>query len=649
MTRTPHPPSCSRAALFRRYAVAALSGLLLSLPPVEASRLWPGDFAGVAPPSPAPVPLLARDSPPVLRATLDVLTTTGREALAAATDTAGAVYAVRQNDGVAAFRPSSTPGGGALASAAWKQAWTVATPSTGIEFAPVLSPDATVLFYGGATTGLIAANVSTGEPLWSYKFVLGTTPYAPLHISFSADGSTAFVAARGPAWAGRCWCTDGNSFWSEIGTMHAIRVADGTRIWSYNTPWPCPPFGPYNNCGIPSNWPAQVGGQPLGAVLLSQTTLLVAITSLVYRGFTGNDPNQWPSPIAEGGKKGGLLALDAQTGALLWRAELADGATSPVYLAPPSSSPSSSSSSTVAFLASGAHVCAMAVAPVGPGGTIWRRTFTDTTVSHMVVGADGVVYAATSNVRLSAMSATDGSLLWSVPSFGAPFSPLLVHNGTLVAVTATRLFALDTSQKGAVLWSIDAPPVALFSGAVAFDASGSLVVPTTAGSYMLYARCSPGHFCPAPSSEIACPAGSFSAGDARACTLCAAGTHNMAVSAASSASGCIPCPPGTSSPEGSVTCERLVHVLGPEDAAMTCPLKLFPSADLAGYRLEALNVGTEADCAAVCCSLAGGVCAGFSFCRLSGVSPSCTLLGNVTHVVPSSIMSSGVRTSLLGP
>jgi hypothetical protein len=300
------------------------------------------------------------------------------------------------------------------------------------------------------------------------------------------------------------------------------------------------------------------------------------------------------------------------------------------------------------------YALSITAAGVGPS-PVWQRALAGgASVSHMVVGPDGAVYVAASDVRVVALSAADGSLLWSVPVFGDPFAPLLLFNTTLVAVTGSRIFALDAARNGSVLWSVDAPAVARFSGAAAIDASGSLVVPTTVGSYLLYARCAPGHACPAPSVEVRCPAGSVSEGDARACTPCPAGTYNPALGAINAASACAPCPPGMSSPEGSVACERLLQaaVAGTGENESTgseaCPLKRFPSADLAGDRLEALSVGTEAECASICCARPGGACAGFSFCRLGGALPSCTLLANVTHVVPSSIMSSGVRASLLG-
>jgi outer membrane protein assembly factor BamB len=612
--------------------VAAIFAALL-VAPVAGQRVWPGDFPGLAPPS---VPAVAPRSAPSLVAALELPAGSNFEAWTPATDSSGAIFTFRNTVGGDVFRPS--PGGWA------KARWDDAVRAGDYAMPPVLSRDASVLLYGGGQRGLVATNSSTGQVLWSYVAAMGTSSHlgnsihVPHKVTFSADGETAYLSAHGPAWWGRCWCAT-TIFFSEIGSVHAVRIADGAKLWSYNTPWPCAPFGPHNSnagCDMPSNWPEQTGGQPLGTTLIG-STLFVALTSIQYRGINGNPPGAWPASFAAGGRTGSLLGLNAATGQLLWRTALPTGATGPVLRRPGDSSvvlvPGGNVLYTL-FITDGAHK--------------WEYIF-DHHVIQFVVTTE-IVYVVTGETRLHALRANDGAFLWAVTLIGSslgglPYDPLVVtSDGLLIGVVSDRAYALDVSRNGSTLWTIDPPGVSRFTAAAAIDSRGNLLLPTSAGIYFVYSSCPPGHFCPTPDVTARCPAGTFSAGDARACTPCPRNTF-AASNGLISASNCTACPPGTASAEGAVACERVVDVVGSQPAP-SCTLRRFPSADVAGDRLSATTVPTEDDCASACCRLEA--CMGFAFCRLSGVSPSCTLLANVSHVIPSSIMASGVRTAVLG-
>lgn len=245
---------------------------------------------------------------------------------------------------------------------------------------------------------------------------------------------------------------------------------------------------------------------------------------------------------------------------------------------------------------------------------------------------------------------TDGQLIWSVPvpesRFGSLLALVLASNNILLAVTLKRVVALNASSAdGAQLWTVDAPSPDLFWGSAAFDAHGSLLVPTNAGTYSVYTPCAAGHACLTPTLQLPCPPGTYSPGDATSCTLCPANTFGPA-NLATRASECLPCPEGSRSPPGSATCARDVQALGPPPSQSLCSMRLFPSHDVTGQKLAALTVAAVDDCHAACC--ANSTCLGFSFLSLRTALPSCTLLFNVSHVVPSSIMSGGVRNSVLG-
>jgi uncharacterized protein len=170
--------------------------------------------------------------------------------------------------------------------------------------------------------------------------------------------------------------------------------------------------------------------------------------------------------------------------------------------------------------------------------------------------------------------------------------------------------------------------------------------------------------CPAGTSAqlgdkvcISCAPGSFSQSGSSSCSLCPIGTFgNEAGLTSSACSGpCLSCTsPGTSHPPSLVlpltcTSSNSSHFSTISRACVhynqsNCPLRLFPSADLAGDRLDSFISPSEGFCAGACCGRIS--CLGYTYSN--NILQTCTLLSNITYVIPSSIMSGGVRTSVLG-
>lgn len=96
------------------------------------------------------------------------------------------------------------------------------------------------------------------------------------------------------------------------------------------------------------------------------------------------------------------------------------------------------------------------------------------------------------------------------------------------------------------------------------------------------------------------------------------------------------------------TAARYRRPSGPAPAPACAPdaVRAFPGYDLEGAQLAALSLASEAACRDACCALRG--CDGYAFsARLLPALPAapCFLLANVTQLVPSNLMSSGLRSA----
>jgi outer membrane protein assembly factor BamB len=578
----------------------------------KANRFYPGKYNGLAPNVTGNALKTL-----MLRKSITVFHTSASSAVAAAISDDGIVFGARTNSGLRAYRV-----GGSTVSELWRS-----STNTGWTIPPIISPDGSVIIIGG-NAGVHCFNATTGSFLWKYELLVGGNLFDPIQSVFSDDGANVFVSANGPQYNGRCWCTDGSSTFSNIGSVHLIRVADGSKIWAFTPSWPCPPFGTINNCGIPSNFPLPLGGLPRGIAQISATKVLVALGKLQYLGFWGNSPNQWP-PIFSG-RKGGVSALDLATGSVLWEKELPEGSTTPIYLWP--------SDSSKVIVGSLNELYALDA----DGTQLWMVQ-TNGQIIHLILSS-AAIFLFYNSFEVTAIRLVDGSVLWSTFLTSTVFPPfLLVANSDLICVTESQVLALNSSS-GSSLWSFAKLSTFSFAGAASIDVSGTLFVPTTTGEYAVISKCSPGYYCPSITIEIACPAGTFSAGNADACMPCPVNSYNPSERAISLAS-CRPCPNGTSSISGSVSCDWSIQQFGAFNQS-SCPMKLFPSADLAGERLDTFVSSTEDHCAGACCGRSH--CLGFSFTHFGASPQTCTLLSNISYVIPSSTMSGGIRAAVLG-
>jgi len=155
-------------------------------------------------------------------------------------------------------------------------------------------------------------------------------------------------------------------------------------------------------------------------------------------------------------------------------------------------------------------------------------------------------------------------------------------------------------------------------------------------------QCSAGSWAQRGSSVcVLCPPGTYSLAGSSSCTPCPVNTYNSKVGA-SSLSQCLMCPAATTSTSGSTSCEKTLQIHEPLSDPSSCQLKLFPTSDLAGDRLVDFSTATETDCSRACCK--NSTCLGYTFFKTL---QSCTLLSNISYVVPSSFISGGVRESAL--
>jgi hypothetical protein len=156
--------------------------------------------------------------------------------------------------------------------------------------------------------------------------------------------------------------------------------------------------------------------------------------------------------------------------------------------------------------------------------------------------------------------------------------------------------------------------------------------------------CAPGTYAPSSNSSVCmgCPPGTFSRTEGNtninSCLPCPAGT----AAESPGSSFCASCPSGSTSGPRASACISAPSPPVPSN----CSLTPFAGYDVVGTRLADLDAPSEDVCAQACCG--NSTCTGYSFCRLQGVSPSCILISNASHVVPSSFMTGAVRPGLLG-
>jgi hypothetical protein len=235
--------------------------------------------------------------------------------------------------------------------------------------------------------------------------------------------------------------------------------------------------------------------------------------------------------------------------------------------------------------------------------------------------------------------------------YPVPFSDLRIYNRTISAIEAQALSEpspntffdskLETKQSSGngSYWFFCALG---YSGPLAIYSKNFLDNSFSWSSSPSCFKCPAGTMASlGATSCTVCPPGTYSLSGASMCTNCPINTFNSKVGAVNHTQ-CRLCPEGTISQSGSATCEKVLQTIEPLSDPSSCQLKLFPSSDLSGNRLSELSTATETDCSRACCK--NSTCLGYTFFRTL---QSCTLLSNISYVIPSSFISGGVRDSAL--
>jgi len=254
----------------------------------------------------------------------------------------------------------------------------------------------------GELIGTIAGN---GTVHLHRSDALLTTPAAPV-----------FPAAPAPVWtyhAGAAlWATPAANaqyavIGDERGTLHAVRLTDGTQAWSYDS-----------------------GAPIFGAALVTNGS-----------AFVLNDAGQ-------------LFRLDLATGALQWRSEIGGSA---VVRHPPSPTefsydftgptPALADGTLYVPAASGGVVALDAAT----GAIRWRAAVGGLLRNSVLVADDRLVVGSW-NGRVAALSRKDGAVLWTFET-GQPVTadPKLCCDAVLVSSRNSKLYCLALAD-GAVRW-----------------------------------------------------------------------------------------------------------------------------------------------------------------------------------------------------
>lgn len=142
------------------------------------------------------------------------------------------------------------------------------------------------------------------------------------------------------------------------------------------------------------------------------------------------------SRVFAGFADGGVVALDAELGTVLWRAEVSSGGLFGDVVA----GPTVANGRVYVGAFRGPAVCLDAAT----GKDLWRREVA--LGSGFAVG-DGRVYAGTADGSSLALSADDGAILWETPLHGgAVATPVLAANALLVGTAKDSLVALDPAS-----------------------------------------------------------------------------------------------------------------------------------------------------------------------------------------------------------
>jgi outer membrane protein assembly factor BamB len=185
----------------------------------------------------------------------------------------------------------------------------------------------------------------------------------------------------------------------------------------------------------------------------------------------------WAAPVLDGetlyiaSMDGFIYAVDLQTGALQWKAELDNAMVN---------SPALSEDGTLYAGTFGSQVIAL---DSKDGSEIWRVDIEGWVWGSPVLDGD-TLYVTDLNGSLYALSAADGSQLWQVGGEGAATGSALVDEDTIYYVTdAGEFYAV--SKEGSIRWSRTLDQTNLYGTPVVFG--GLIVIKSANADTILYA------------------------------------------------------------------------------------------------------------------------------------------------------------------
>lgn len=222
-------------------------------------------------------------------------------------------------------------------------------------------------------------------------------------------------------------------FGSQDNHVYAIKVDNGTQLWSYDT-------GYFNGASSPAvaDGVVYVGSQN-GIVY----ALDAAKGDELWSYTTGD--SVWSSPAVVNGvvyvasEDGQLYALDAGSGKKLW--SYATGAY--VYSSP-------AVANGAVYVGSSDHK--IYALDANTGGFLWSYGTGDQVGSSPAV-ANGVVYVGSLDHNVYALNASTGGVLWVYRTGGGVYSSPAVANGVVyIGSRDNNVYALEANT-GARLWS----------------------------------------------------------------------------------------------------------------------------------------------------------------------------------------------------
>ncbi len=326
----------------------------------------------------------------------------------------------------------STPTATALVRAGEKPLWTVGLGQ--IITASLAIADG-VVFAGAWDGKLYALDArNQGKKLWSFTVTSNGQIYAT------------------PVVAGELVFASGHELNSEKNSLYALRVTDGSVVWSMRPPELLTYASVLVQDGviyIPS-----IFGDPLGGALLvaradAATGKPIPVTHSPY-GFAVTTPTIAGNLLYIGDTDGYLYAMDISKDLVVaWRTRIAsdDVVGTPLAGVDPSNLEISSSPLVVnGVVYTGSPDGHLYALDAAAGKILWQYKTGDTISFSSPAVANGVVYVGSDDKSLHAVDATTGKGLWKYTTGGKIKSSPLVDNGVVyVGSYDSNLYALDAA------------------------------------------------------------------------------------------------------------------------------------------------------------------------------------------------------------